>query len=199
MEHLNTIISWIPFRGYFIDIDMKRFHLANGCITFYDSKTLVTYDVKLDYGCSFIIPLTDITFAIRNKLDLSRYEVFGIRVPKKNKYDEPNSIRVYIPMKAVNFTIGEPFMESTEDTIKIYKRLTFNAEYFRTYQNQSHDGMVATEDRLSVKSFIDSKYTARYQYVLDLVNEIRGKCGFTVDAYKLKEILKHYTIKAKGE
>ena len=193
----NALIFWEPFKGYFVRINFTDYHLQNGEIVFYneDGNTL---NVRLDYGCSFFIPIRDAEFKVRKKVDFTRNEVFVKKFARKSKYDEPNSVAFYVPMKSVNLKVGNEYEVKGETFVTTYKKVTFNADYFRTFCNQSHPQMETFDNKiLSVAMYVNTRYSDEFQRYADLSDDIFKTCGRRIDSNTIKELLKHYDIVKK--
>lgn len=195
---LNSNIYWIPFRGYFVNIDMKCYHLRDACINFYDENGN-TYPVSLDYGCGFTMPFKNIDFHVRKSVNFTGNEVVIIKHKKTNKYDENNNASLYVPLKALDVTISTDFEEEHGNMIYTFCEVAFKGEFFRTFGNQNHPNIIVgvNKDRLYFKMFKTSRYTEEFINVQKLAREIERECEIRIDSYILQKILKHYTIKKK--
>ena len=195
---LNVFITWQPFKGYFFNGDMRSFHIADGCITFYNDNG-ETYDVKLDYGCQFCLPLKNVnSFKVHKKVDFTKNEAFGVKVARRSSLDEKNSIRLYIPMSAVDFKIGNEYDERIGDIIWTRQNVTLNVEYYRTYGGQSHPNVgILNDKQIFVKVIKSSRYTDDYNHADALAKEINENCHTSISALNVLWILEKYNITRK--
>ncbi len=195
---LNVFIRWQPFKGYFFNGDMRRFHIADACITFYNDNG-ETYDVNLEYGCQFCLPLKNVnSFKVHKKVDFTKNEAFGVKVTRRSRFDEKNSIRLYIPMSAVDFKIGNEYEEIIDNVIWTRQNVTLNVEYYRTYCGQSHPNVgILNDKQIFVKAFKSARYTDDYSYAVALAKEINENCRTSISVLDVLWILEKYNITRK--
>ena len=168
----NVFINWKPFVGYMASLDGYEFRLECGDLVFYDNDGN-KFDVVLEYGCGFMLPIKDIEFNIRKKEDFTRNEMFAIRKPKKNKYDEPNNVNLYIPLSAVGLKVIGEVEEESSCLIHTYDEVEFNAEYFRTWGNQPHERMMVISsngiNRLRMRVHKKMRYTDEWNKAIEII------------------------------
>lgn len=193
----NVFIHWKPFVGYMVAVGYMDFRLEGGDLIFYD-KEGSEYNVTLEYGCGFMLPIKDIEFNIRKKVNFTRNEMFAIRKPKRNKYDEPNNVNFYIPLTAVDFNVNGEVEEEGERLIHTYDEVEFNAEYFRTWDDQPHERMVVKKsngiDRLKVRVYKRMRYNDEWKNAMETAHRINETCNTNLSPSDVQKIIKHYKL-----